>query len=265
MGTSCLRGALLLPAALTILAGCGTSEITSRWRSADAVFTGPGARWPAPVYSDRRMSLTVCNDSEYAYVGLRTTDRGTQELILRQGILWWFDSEGGTKRTFGVRYPPAAPARSAGDGTGDRDDIPPPPGRGGDRAAPLDLELYSGETAHERMSILATGGIEAGFHRERDTLVYALRIPLAPGAIHPFGIGARRGTLVGLGAVTIEGTSAPEVPPAGRASEGEPEGGSGGFGTRRTRPGEMGGGRPEERFRGDQLNLWFKVRFPERE
>ncbi len=263
MTTTRLLGTLCVAAALTLLqAGCGTSEIASRWRSSDAPFGGPGARWPAPAYSERRMTLTVCNDSEYAYIGLRTTDRGTQELILRQGILWWFDSEGGTKRTFGVRYPPAPLPRNPGDGSGDRDELAPPPGRGVDRAEPKEIELYSGETSHERMSILATGGIEAGFHRERDTLVYVLRIPLAAGATHPFGIGVKRGALLGLGAVTAEGKGSAEIPAAGRASEEEPEGG---FGGRRTRPGGMSEGRTEERLRGDQMNLWFKVRLPERE
>jgi len=263
MRHSLAPGTLCIAASLALLAGCGTSEIAGRWRSPGAPFTGRGARWPAPAYSDRRMTLTVCNDSEYAYVGLRTTDRGTQELILRQGILWWFDGEGGTKRTFGIRYPLPAPPR--GTGADEGDELSPPPGRGVDRAAPTELELYSGETARERMSILATGGIEAGFHREGDTLVYALRVPLAPGSVHPFGIGAKRGALLGLGAVTTTVTGSPEAPPAGLAPEGEPEGGSEGFGARRTRPGGMSGGRSGERFRGDQMNLWFKVRLPEQE
>jgi hypothetical protein len=265
MRTSRSAGTFLITAALALLAGCGTSEIASRWRSPDAVLTGPGARWPAPAYTDRRMSLSVFNDSEYAYIGLRTNDRGMQELILGQGITWWFDSGGGTKRSFGVRYPPSALPRGTEAGPEERDELSPPGGRRGNRAAPTELELYSGETLHERMSILATGGIEAGFHRQLDTLVYVLRVPLAPGAIHPFGIGAKRGSLIGLGVVTSTGTASPDIPSAGRASEGEPEGGSEGFGARRTRPGGMGEGRSDERFRGDQINLWFKVRLQDRE
>jgi len=51
---------------------------------------------------------------------------------------------------------------------------------GSNAKSPTELELFTGENEHRRMSILATGGIEAGFHRERDTLVYELRVPSMP-------------------------------------------------------------------------------------
>jgi len=107
-----LRAHGLLAAALMLLAGCGTTEIASRWGSGDPGFY---ARVVTSTFDDKRLSGTIFNDSEYVFIGLRTNDRELQRLVLHEGLTWWFDREGGGKRSFGVRYPVAAPgARSPG-------------------------------------------------------------------------------------------------------------------------------------------------------
>jgi hypothetical protein len=257
---------LLFAAPLALLAGCGTTEIASHWRSRDPGFSESGAGWPASpsTFDDKRISGAISNDSEYIYIRFRTTNRDMQRLVLREGITWWFDREGGGKKLFGIRYPVAAPGQRPPDGTDEREGAPPLMERPMDREepvkAPTELELFTGENEHQRMSILATGGIEAGFHRQRDTLVYELRVPLTAGQAHPFGIGVSRGALIGLGAVTsaIRGTSDPPVDR--QEPEGEPEGG---FGGRRSGGGggrPRGGTRPDAGPRSEQLNLWIKVR-----
>ncbi len=245
-------GSIALAAAL--LAGCGTAEIASRWKTGEFIFLGPGSRWPASasVFDDRRMTGTVCNDSEYLYIGLRTASRDVQRLITREGITWWFDSEGGAKRTFGIRYPVPAGRRPADEGEGDiptaEREIPSKP--------PAELDLFTGEKEHQRMSLLATGGIEAGFHRERDTLVYEMKIPLAAGAVHPFGIGTRTGGVIGLGAVTSNDRETLDLPVERPEGEGESEGG---FGGRRSGGGGRGRSRTPDNPRMEQLNIWAKV------
>jgi hypothetical protein len=126
--------------------------------------------------------------------------------------------------------------------------------------SPAELELFTGENEHLRMSIIATGGIEAGFRRERDTLVYELRVPLSASATHPFGIGAGRGAVIGLGVVTSTLRGATELPIDRHETDGEPERG---FGGRRSGGGGgrgRGGSSPEAGPRTEQLNLWMKVR-----
>ncbi len=256
-----LRAHGLLAAALMLLAGCGTTEIASRWGSGDPGFY---ARVVTSTFDDKRLSGTIFNDSEYVYIGLRTNDRELQRLVLHEGITWWFDREGGGKRSFGVHYPVVAPGLRQQEGTEERDVAPPSLERPMDREeimnAPAELELFTGENEHQRMSILATGGIEARFHRERDTLVYELRVPLAAGAMHPFGIGANRGAVIGLGVVTSSLRGATDLPVDRQEKEGEPEGGLGGrrIGGGGGRP--RGGSRPEAGPRTDQLNLWMRVR-----
>ena len=258
-----IRAHRLSAAAIMLLAGCGTTEITSHWRSSDSDFYGPDAGWATSTFDDRRLSGTVFNDSEYVYVGLRTNNRELQRLVLHEGITWWFDRDGGGKKSFGVHYPVAAPGQRPQEGAEEREVAPPSLERPMDQEevmkAPAELELFTGENEHQRMSILATGGIEAKFHRQRDTLVYELRVPLAPGAKHPFGISARPGALIGLGAVTSDIRGAADLPIDRPEGKGEPEGGFGG------RRGGGGGGRargvsrPEGGPRTDQLNLWMRV------
>jgi hypothetical protein len=261
MGGKNLSAHRFLAAAVTLLAGCGTTEIASNWRSSDPGFYGPDARRAATTFDDRRISGTVFNDSEYVYIGLRTNNRELQRLVVHEGITWWFDREGGGKRSFGIHYPVAAPGQRPREGTEERDVAPPSLERPMDREelmkSPAELELFMGENEHQRMSILATGGIEAKFHMQRDTLVYELRVPLAPGATHPFGIGVSRGGAIGLGAVTSSLRGAADLPFDRQEKEGEPEGGLGGRrGGGRARPGS----RPEGGPRTEQLNLWMRVR-----
>ncbi|HEX7573609.1 MAG TPA: hypothetical protein VF514_10985 [Bacteroidota bacterium] len=259
------RGAQgLYAAAMMLLAGCGTTEFASHWRSSDPDFYGPGAGWATSTFDDRRLSGTVFNDSEYVYIGLRTNNRELQRLVLHEGITWWFDREGGGKRSFGVHYPAPAPGQRPQEGPEERDAAPPSLERPMDREesirAPAELELFTGENEHQRMSILATGGIDAKFHKERDTLVYELRVPLAAGATHPFGIGVSRGAVIGLGAVASSLRGAADLPLDRQEKEGEPEGG---FGSRRSGGGggrARGGSRPEGGPRTEQLNLWMRVR-----
>jgi hypothetical protein len=245
MHTRAHTGIFLMAA---VVAGCGTAEIASRWRSSDV---------PAPAFNEKSMTGTVCNDSEYLYIGVRTTSPGMQRLLEREGVTWWFDAQGGSKKTFGIHYP----IRLQGErpkGGDEGDDAPPGFGdRQTPRKPPTDLDLFFGEKEHQRMSLLATGGIEAGFHRERDTLVYEIRIPLNPGATHPFGIGARGGTVIGLGAETSDYKSPTDLPIERPEGEGEPEGG---FGGRRSGGARRGGPRPDSGPHGEQLNLWMKVR-----
>jgi len=231
-------------AAAAIIAGCGTTEITSRWHTGDAGPSQGGAGGgPASTFDDRRLNGTVSNDAEYFSLRLRIVNPDVQRIVMHDGITWWFDSEGGAKRSFGIRYPLSAPRPAGG---GEAQDA------GGLLLnSPGEIELFAGEKEHQRMSILATGGIEAAVRWQGDTLVYDLRVPLTASAVHPFGIGAGRGSFIGVGAVTTA-TQAGAEPPIGR----QDNDGEGGFGGGRT----GGGSRPSGGPRTQPLNLWIKVR-----
>jgi hypothetical protein len=209
------------------------------------------------VFEDRRISGTVLNDSEYIYIRIQTTSVEMQRLLLRGGITWWFDSKGGGKKSFGIHYPlPPPTARPEDEGDG----IPPQAERLGALRVPAELELFTGEKDHQRMSILAAGGIGAKTYRQSDTLVCELTVPLSSDAAHPIGIGVSPGAVMGLGAVTTKPGEMLDLPIERAGGEGEPEAGYGG-----RRSGGAGGraqarSRPDAGLRTEQLNLWMKVR-----
>jgi hypothetical protein len=251
------RARLLVTLVIPFLAGCGTTEIASSWHESAVGIPGPGAA--ASTFGDRRISGTLDNDGEYVYLALRTNNRDLSRLILREGITLWFDGGGGGKKSFGVRYPLPLPGRSPGGRSDGSEAVPSQIDREEPVQPTQELELFSGENEHQRMSILATGGIEARVRRQIDTLVCEFRIPLAPGAVHPFGIGAKPGTPLGLGVVTANLKETPDLPVERADGEGEPEGGFGGRRTGGAGGRGRGAGRPDAGDRTDQLSLWLKV------
>src|SRR3974390_2731971 len=93
-----IRTAEGVAAALLLASGWGTTETRSPWRG------GAPAGGPA-AFDDGRIRGAVSNDSEYVSITLRTTNQELERLVFREGLTWWFDREGGTKKSFGVRSP----------------------------------------------------------------------------------------------------------------------------------------------------------------
>jgi hypothetical protein len=253
----------VLPAVLWI-AGCGTMELASRWRTGDLAVDAKHTEWFASgvATKDKRASAVLFNDSSYLYAGIRTTDRDLQRLILREGLTWWFDREGGSSKKFGIRYPVGA-----GQFMG-----PPPegpgmaePGLGPDPdALPMEsneLEIYAmGDEQAQRMSKVAAGGIDAWLSRSRDTLFCVMKVPLADKGIHPFAIEIAPGAILGIGVETVMNRPRePDrsgMPEMGAGPEGGPGGRHGGGGSGMGGP---PGGRPLTGARTDPLSLWGKV------
>src|SRR5260221_386190 len=51
------------------------------------------------------VSIQFLNDGEFLYVRLTASDAGARMQIMRMGLTLWFDSAGGTKKRYGIRYP----------------------------------------------------------------------------------------------------------------------------------------------------------------
>ncbi len=241
-------------------------EMTSRWRDRGVLIDGKDVNWfssSVPVDGEQT-AVVVCNDSEYVYVGLRTTNRDLGRLVVREGITWWFDREGGGKKRFGVHYPVGAgPNGRLPEEVGDRGRSSPEMEGSEFRRSADELDLYvSGEKQSQRMTKLEAAGIDARFRQSRDTLYYELVVPLAESASHPFAIGTTPGTAIGIGAETAR-----ERPHAASAG-GNPErasqphgGGRSGMGGGGGRAGREGGtvDRQQGSPRPDPLNVWAKV------
>jgi hypothetical protein len=223
------RFILSLLTGLAFFAGCGGEEIKSHWRSREVAIDGRNTGWFAPAVSvnDELTSVVAFNDGEFLYVGLRTANRDLQRLILRQGITWWFDREGGDDKKFGFRYPVGG-KMSPGNWSGENDVSEGEGERDLQQLNSTELDLYAaGDREPQRMTKMGTGGIDARFHRSRDTLYYEIQVPLSESGVHPFAIGALPGGKIGVGLETVHGR--PQEGPSGESMErgGGSEGGRG--------------------------------------
>lgn len=257
-------GGALLMVALAILSGCGGLDITSRWRTGDVAINGETTGWFAPAVplSDNQTSIVAMNDREFLFVGLRTTNRELQRQVIREGITWWFDREGGEQKRLGIHYPVGGGHNVAK--PSDEEDTPEE-GSGGVRdRSPMntgELDIYAaGEGQSRRMTKMATGGIDARVHRSKDTLYYELQIPLNDNGPHPFAIGAQPGTRIGVGMET----AMRKVPEGLRGGTSERGGGppGGGGGGRGGGVRGRGGSRPARQEVGTPpvpIKAWVKI------
>jgi hypothetical protein len=229
---------------------CGGIDVTSTYRDRNIVIDADGKEWAGlSLYTDKKVSFAVCNDSTYLYMLLTTSDPSLQRQFSRMGLNLWFDATGGSDKTFGIHYPTRRP--------GDR--MPPMPGQeGGMDSAPQESPQMT-ETAANEMEILGKDDedrmivplaeakdLQLKMSSSSGQLVFELRVPLVRDPQHPHGIGASLASAVGLGIETpkfdFKGTrermEGGNQPPGGQGG-GMPPGGEG----RMPRGGAMGGGR----------------------
>ena len=133
-----------------------------------------------------------------------------------------------------------------------------------------ELEIEGpGKDDHHRMTLAESGGVEAQFRTSNDILVYELKVPLSDNGSHPFAIGTKAGTLIGVGIETSTALNpALRSESVGEGGGGERgggmgEGGGGGRGRRGGRGG--GGGRSSSGDQGEPFKMWAKVQLAEQD
>lgn len=184
------------------------------------------------------LSIQALNDGTFLYVRLSVSDPGVRSQITRRGLTIWFDPKGGTKKTFGIRYPviedPGGEGRSYGRGHGhgaqpeDMNEDQPP-----DR---VDI-VGPGKNDEVSLTREHLEGVDVAFTTVQGVLQYELKVPLEKSGDTPYAIGVPSGATIGIGLETPK--------PQMRSFGGEPGGGfGGGYGGRGGfgRGGGMGGG-----------------------
>ena len=248
------------------MAGCGSIELKSHWRDRDILIDGKNTEWRESLYSldDQKLSVGLFNDEDFLYIGLLTNDRDLQRLISRRGLTLWFDKDGGEEQKFGVHYPvgfrgPGASREENPEGEEPEAQRESPPEASGD------LEIIGpGEGGRHKMTILETGGIEVKLENSSGVLVYEIKVPLSEIGSHPFTIGAKTGSIIGVGLETAgsrDRQGSPDEATGERSGRsGGLRGGGGGGGRRRGGGGSerSGGGQPEP------LKVWARVQLAEK-
>ncbi len=267
---ACVTALVLLPLAGYGVLSASKNTLTSGWRDRDIKIDGFNDDWPtlSSFSEDTRFSIGLANDEQFLYVALSTNDRATSLQALHQGLIVWFDAEGGKKKRFGIEYPVVAlpEARSdgygggrgrGGYGGGERQDGSDGQngGQGKAQGQPSVDELWARAQANGRLNQLELLGpgkddrrslvvaeaapIQVKIGTNEGTLVYEMRIPLTKSGDAPYAIGGRPGGTIGIGL---------ETPPREWRNEGgRGAGGFGGMGGRGGFGGHGGwggGGRP---------------------
>jgi hypothetical protein len=211
---------------------------------------GDAGDWSGALqpFGDAPFSAQAVNDGEYLYLRLSASSPVVWRNITRFGLTVWFDPKGGTKKTFGIRYPVVEEPfdRYQNDRRGgaprERPRETPPEGAEQEVSAePHDRVDVLGPGKHDARSLTRDHleGAAVAMRTAQGTLVYELQVPLTTGAGRPYAIGTSPGSTIGIGFETPK-VSRPQEGNRGGGFGGGGMGGRGGFGGGRRGPG--GGG-----------------------
>ena len=241
-----------------LLAGCSASLLQSHWDDTGWPVTGKSQRMNDKVIlDDHRVSVSLSNNESTLRIVVVTGDPGLKRLLMRQGMTVWFDAQGGKNRAFGLHYPVGGADRRLPGVRPDREAGEKSTGSLGFSSDELEI-CGPGPDERHRMTLAETGGIGAEMQAVDDSLTIELTVPLSDGDVHPFGIGAKPGTVIGVGFAA--GQSSGMVTGSG---SGPRDGGgrrSGDFGERGfPRRGIASEGSPVRGNRPTPLDVWVKV------
>jgi hypothetical protein len=273
------------PFIITLLAlslhGCTNSLLVkSAWDSNQIVIDGSDKDWDDTMFYIPNAQLTagVRNDSSYLYLIFKTTNRVQSFQIIGSGLTVWFDPTGGTSERLGIHFPlgrieggegmPQPTRTGESSGGGFNNSIDEQTSSFVDKM-PAEVELLGfNENGPVRLTQAELKGIELQLNRDRNGLIYEMRVPLHKSADNPFAINPK-GSLVGIQFVTgkFEPPSRGERMERRSDNEGNGNGeempGIGDYGGYGDIHGENGrnGGRlgSESQQRPKQMDFWLKV------
>jgi hypothetical protein len=268
------------------LCGCGGIKLESSWPQKKIKIDGRDGEWGDKYFFDKEGAIVgLANDAEYMYLFLSTTDRALQMKLLRQGFTVSFDSEGGKKSKFAVRYPLGLSQddlwllteslregqqewRGGGiQGIGTKINPKMLQSMYTTVMAAGELEIIVGAEHNKRLLPLASvPELEVALSFGENKLVYELKVPLAriDKGEYQVGIGVEVGGNVGIGLLT------PELDTRSLRRERDPRVGGLGMGNNPSRRGGGYGGYGRRQGVGvfrdvmQPLQLWAKVDLADR-
>ncbi len=250
----CLLGLIAL-----VLTSCVNLQFQSAWKDRDIRIDGRSDDWVGSLayVNKQNISLGIVNDNDYLYICLAAEDQTMISRILRQGMILWFNPEGGKEKTIGIKYPvgrqmmaPEGREMINPDNEADR--------RKKKRALMAisnELEILQNGRVPIRATIDNLKGIELSLERSTGLIVYEVKIPLQENPDFPFAIGAGEGSEIGIG---IE---VPKMTMNMRRSPGGIGGRGGGMGGRGGGIGGRGGGMTGQRANMQKgVKIWAAVK-----
>lgn len=252
--------------------GCGsTIELKSNWLDREIIVDGKSDEWVGVMvyFENKNISVGLLNDEAFIYLCMIADDPQIRSQVLGNGLILWFDPEGGNKKGFGIKYPVGIQLdesfrrmginKEEREGFKDKERM-----REFLKGTLSELEiLSSGREKGKRMLIDEARGIEVKFEAYSGMIVYECKIPFSKNDEHPYAVGAKTGDMIGIGIETpnidmdaIRDQIGDKTPPSD-IGRGIPPGGSMGGG-RGGRPGRIGMGGRGRRMP-TQLKIWAFV------
>ncbi len=182
---------------------CANLHFQSGWRDWDINIDGRSDDWVGSLtFVDKQnISLGVSNDADFLYICLAAEDQAVISRILRQGMILWFDPEGGKEKTFGIKYPVGRQRMQPGEGEMMRpeNEADLQKMRRAMMAISNELEILQESKVPIRTSIKNLKGIEVFLKSSAGLIVYEVKIPLQENQDFPFAVGAEEGSEIGIG------------------------------------------------------------------
>ncbi len=247
---------LLFFVSILLLESCGTVEMESQWRDREITIDGKTGDWQGQLVpiKDSGLSFGLLNDEKNIYICVSAAERRVASQVFRQGLVVWFDPQGGKDKILGIRYPLGM----------EWSDFQGPPGgeaggqenaRRGVRRNLDEIEILGpGRDEKTRLHLDELKGIQAAVATSGGAFIYELKVPLIKSEETPSAAGSAPGKIVGIGFDRPE----PDVF-VGRGMGGRIPGGfgpglRGGFGGRGMMIGTGRGFRNEE-----PIKIWLKA------
>lgn len=236
---------------LFTLTGCKSEAIEGHWQEQTMAVDGKIDDWegvPTSFFEKQETVVAMCSDSSNLYILFRFRNPAWAKAIRMGGLMLWIDNDGGSDKTFGVRYN-GAPEIEFTHPEGA--DMPEGMASGGrmDRFSqmmeekPVHLLLIDKNSIFQEAIIPADGreGPAVACDTSMSFFTYEFKIPLMKSELNYYGIDASPGRKISVGALW-GGMERQRGMSAGM--EGPPMGGG--------RPGGGGGGRPGGKMSGDR-------------
>jgi hypothetical protein len=253
-----------------LFSGCGSAiELSSTWRQQQIVVDGENADWVAmPSHAEKtKFTVSVSNDNEFAYICLTSHEPRVHMQMMMSGFTVWFDRNGGSDKTFGIKFPLGRQA-GAMPPMMDREKMNDPETmRQLSDGALSEFEILGpNESDRYRLSVTSGGGIQAKLGRSKQgQMVYELRVPLTKSPVHKYAINVLPSARIGVGFETGKMEKGKrdrggEHGTPGGSGDGEPPmGGGRGGGMAGPPGGGRSGGPPESVLQTEAIDLWFSV------
>ena len=252
-----------------LLCSCGGGpkiEIQSHWSDSAVIMNGSADDWagfPIEYSEEEKISLGVRNDAENIYLVFSARDEGLVRKIHMGGLTLWFDTTGGKKKDFGIRYRGSVGSmENLQNRRGFLESIPPEEKARFEQMQSEMLGIITVIRKGEETSVPENNpkGLAAASASQQGIFSYEFRVPIVTNDSISYAISSFPGEEINMG-LEIAGISREdrEKMMRERPEMGGPPGGGGmpGGGPPRGRPeGRFGGDRGQM---SDKQEIWIRI------